>query len=406
MEQDSDRALTLATEAGTLMLENGAEISRVEETMERIATHYGVDDENFFVLSNGIITTGNHYARAKFIPIKGTKLSTVVEVNQLSRDVSAGECSLDELEQRLHAIRHAKSKPWWEVSIGIAFGVACFCLLFGGELTDAVAAFPCGLLLGIYIALAGPHLGRLFSNIVGGLVGGGLCIAAYYISDCTLHLPNMIIGTIIAMVPGVPFTNGMRDIANEDIIAGSTRLLDASLIFLCIAFGVMLSIFADSIFNGGELIAMGHPIHDDFCAQWFIQLPAAFLGTMGFSILFGSPRRYYLPSAIAGTAGWAVWISLTSAPASAAFLSALVVATVSELFAKAVRCPSTVFLICGIIPLVPGGGIFWTAYFLVSDQLRSAAYTGYTALKITIAIAGGIILAGAITARILKRKRS
>ena len=55
---EQEKALRLATEVGHVLLENGAEISRVEQTMERIATAYGVSDESFFVLSNGIITTG------------------------------------------------------------------------------------------------------------------------------------------------------------------------------------------------------------------------------------------------------------------------------------------------------------------------------------------------------------
>ena len=98
---EQEKALRLATEAGHILLENGAEISRVEQTMEHIASAYGVNDESFFVLSNGIITTGRQYARAEFIPIRGTQLSRVVEVNQLSRDVSDGSIPLGELESRL-----------------------------------------------------------------------------------------------------------------------------------------------------------------------------------------------------------------------------------------------------------------------------------------------------------------
>ena len=67
----SEEVLKLASEVGSLLLQNGAEISRVEETMERIAAHYGVSGENFFVLSNGIFTTGHSFANAEFIPIKG-----------------------------------------------------------------------------------------------------------------------------------------------------------------------------------------------------------------------------------------------------------------------------------------------------------------------------------------------
>ncbi|MBQ9476149.1 MAG: threonine/serine exporter family protein, partial [Bacteroidales bacterium] len=84
-----DNALELAALAGHVLLENGAEISRVEETMERIATHYGVESKNFFILSNGIFTSGSAgYAKVDFIPFKGAQLERVVAVNQLSREIA------------------------------------------------------------------------------------------------------------------------------------------------------------------------------------------------------------------------------------------------------------------------------------------------------------------------------
>ncbi len=425
MTADQEQALQLATEAGHILLENGAEISRVEETMERIAAAYGVEDESFFVLSNGIIATGQHYARAEFIPIKGTQLSRVVEVNQLSREVerrrpAGAPIPVSELASRLQAIRTAPGHPAWEIILGIALGVSAFSILFGGSLTDAAATFACGLLLGTFMAYVSPHLSRLIGNVAGGLVGGLLCILAVHLAtqplspsatqllshSATLHLPNMIIGTIIALVPGVPFTNGIRDLANEDYIAGTTRLTDAFLAFLCIALGVALAFIVEGLFAGG-IMQLGAPVKDPLASAWYFQLPAAFIGTIGFSALFGAPRRYYLECGLAGTAGWAVYLLLASAGPThvvgAAFLGALAVAVMAHLLAVTRRCPVTVFLICGIIPLVPGGGIFWTAYYIITNQLRLAATTGFTALKVTIAIAGAIILAAALALR-LQRK--
>ena len=425
MTADQEQALQLATEAGHILLENGAEISRVEETMERIAAAYGVEDESFFVLSNGIIATGQHYARAEFIPIKGTQLSRVVEVNQLSREVerrrpAGAPMPVSELASRLQAIRTAPGHPAWEIILGIALGVSAFSILFGGSLTDAAATLACGLLLGTFMAYVSPHLSRLIGNVAGGLVGGLLCILAVHLAtqllspsapqplspSATLHLPNMIIGTIIALVPGVPFTNGIRDLANEDYIAGTTRLTDAFLAFLCIALGVALAFIVEGLFAGG-IMQLGAPVKDPLASAWYFQLPAAFIGTIGFSALFGAPRRYYLDCGLAGTAGWVVYLLLASAGPThvvgAAFLGALAVAVMAHLLAVTRRCPVTVFLICGIIPLVPGGGIFWTAYYIITNQLRLAATTGFTALKVTIAIAGAIILAAALASR-LQRK--
>ncbi len=397
MDTQQEKALQLATDAGHILLENGAEINRVEDTMQHIASAYGIEGDSFYVLSNGIISTGEHFARAEFIPIRGTQLSRVVEVNQLSREIdAAAPMPLDELECRLRSIRQSPSKPWWELVVGIALGVSSFSILFGGSFVDAGATFAAGLLLGLFITFVGSRMSRIFSNLLGGLVGGLLCILAVRIG-LGQHLPNMIIGTIIALVPGVPFTNGMRDLANEHYLAGTTRLLDAFLAFLCIALGVVVSLLADGMLAGG-MVQLGVPVADAVTQHWYVQLPAAFIGTMGFAVLFGTPRRYYLTCGLTGMVGWAVYIMLNSqfSLAGAAFFGALAVALTSTLLAVWRKCPTTVFLICGIIPLVPGGGIFWTAYHLVANHLRLAATTGFTAIKVTIAIAGGIIIAAAI----------
>ena len=105
MEEMNDTAevLEVASIAGHILLENGAEISRVEDTMARISSHYGVDSGHFFVLSNGIFTTGSkgRYANVEFIPIRGIQLSKVAEVNKLSYDIAAGKYTLAQARSRL-----------------------------------------------------------------------------------------------------------------------------------------------------------------------------------------------------------------------------------------------------------------------------------------------------------------
>ena len=68
-----DNVMEVASMAGRIMLENGAEIARVEEVMSRIATHYGTDSCNFFVLSNGIFTTDSNHAKVEHIPFHGSQ---------------------------------------------------------------------------------------------------------------------------------------------------------------------------------------------------------------------------------------------------------------------------------------------------------------------------------------------
>ena len=392
---EQNKIMELAYEAGAILLENGAEISRVDETMRRIAGHYGVDDENFFVLSNGIMATANGFARTKFIPIKGTSLDKVVAVNQLSREISEGKCDLEQLESRLKAIRTMRPKPAWEQIAASAFGSAAFCIIFGGGFADSIAAFVAGLVLWVYILFVGyRHLSRIAGAITGGLLATLLCGVMFRLGLGT-HLSNMIIGAIIPLIPGVPFTNGIRDLAHEDYIAGVTRLLDALLTFFCISMGVALAFMLDAAVSG-TMQHLESLTAAPETAGMFVQLLAAYVGTVAFAVLFGVPRKYYLDSGLCGMLGWLLYLVLANhtglSVANVVFFATVLVTFTAMVLAIMRKCPITVYLICGIFPLVPGAGIFWTTYNVVSEQLGAALHTGVTALKVTVAIAFGIIL--------------
>ena len=243
--QDVGRVLELATEAGHILLENGAEIYRVEETMKRISSALGVEHDDFFVLSNGIFTTGGDpehrnkgvFAKVKYIPVKGSQLNRVIAVNQLSREISQGKYSLDEIEARLDEIRSLPSYPAWAQILATGLGSGGFCYLLGGTLRDSLIDFFVGLVLGVFLLYLGGRLSKLVRNLLGGALVTLLCIA-FFSLHAGGNLDYMIIGTIMPMVPGVSFTNGVRDIANGDYLSGAVRLLDAMLIFLSIAIGV------------------------------------------------------------------------------------------------------------------------------------------------------------------------
>lgn len=242
--QYNREVLETAMEAGHVLLENGAEIARVEETMDRISRHFGVDFGDFFVLSNGIFTTGGYeadgqFARVKHIPVRGTQLDKVVEINTLSRDIAAGKYeTLESVKRRLQEIRRMPGQSRWLQVGASGLGSASFSYLFGGSLMDAAAAGLAGVVLYLFLMFVFPSdMSKIVSNILGGAIVTCMCLLCYG-AGIGEHLNFMIIGSIIPLVPGVPFTNGIRDIGNGDYISGGVRLLDAILVFLCIAIGV------------------------------------------------------------------------------------------------------------------------------------------------------------------------
>lgn len=392
---ETSQTLSLAAKAGHILLENGAEISRVEETMERIAEHYGEKGENFFVLSNGIFTTGRSYSKVEFIPIKGARLDKVAAVNQLSREIVSENLSAEEAERRLNAIDKSPEKPAWEQLAATALGCAGFCAIFGGGFADCAASVIAGVILYCFILFFGMRfLSKPLSNICGGLIATAACILLYSMG-LGHSLGNIIIGAVIPLIPGVAFTNGLRDLAGEDYLAGTIRLLDALMVFFCIAFGVCLAFIVHS-WTAGGMIQLNGTMTDSGTYSFLVQMASAFIGTGAFAVLFGVPRKHYTACGIVGMLGWMVYLLIFRYTqlsfVGGTFFATLVVALLSHYCARLRKCPSTIFLICGIFPLIPGAGVFWSSYYTVSEQLRQAMDSGFTAVKVTIAIVLGIII--------------
>lgn len=394
----SEDVLEVASEAGHILLENGAEISRVEDTMERISSHYGVHTGHFFVLSNGIFTTSssNKYANVEFIPIRGIQLSKVVEVNRLSYRIAADKVSLTQARAELDAIRDEPMKPAWEQIVGSAFGAAGFCAVFGGGFMDCAAAFVVGTLLYLFLLfVSSRYLSKIVGGICNSLVATLLCLASYRLGFGS-SLSNIIIGAIMPLIPGVPFVNGVRDLADSDYIAGTTRLTDAMLGFFCIALGVGTSFVLDGSIFQGMIELKGVTVNAETAGLGW-QTLAAFIGTFAFAILFGVPRQQYATCGIIGAIGWAAFLIMTRAGIAGTMVSitfsTILICLMSRMVAVWDKCPSTVYLLCGIFPLVPGAGIFWFTYYLVAEKFRLSMTTGFNAGMAAIAIVLGIILA-------------
>ena len=131
-----------------------------------------------------------------------------------------------------------------------------------------------------------------------------------------------------------------------------------------------------------------------FTAPFLMGILCAAVGTIAFSVLFFVPERDYGFCGLCGGAGWAVYSLMTGKGTSvteATFFATLAVIFLSRLFAVMERCPVTLFLIPGIFPLVPGAGVYWTSYYIVTDNLPLALQTGFAALKVAVAIVLGII---------------
>ena len=97
-------------------------------------------------------------------------------------------------------------------------------------------------------------------------------------------------------------------------------------------------------------------------------------------------------------------LTVCSAPV-ATFFANTVVVLLSRFFAVRKQCPVTLFLISGIFPLVPGAGIYWTAYYMVTNELDLAGQRGFQTLKIAVAIVLSILLVFELPQRMFAGKK-
>lgn len=257
--REEQEVLLLALQATRILLENGAEISRAEDTFDRICRYYGLQSAQAFILSNGIfLTCGDDketpFARVLHLPVNNTNLSKVTEINRLSRQICNGRFTAAEAAGELDRIESMPGFPKFVQILAAGFSAACFGVIFGGRPGDALCCFITGILLYSFLLYIGePHMSKIVRYILGSAWTTFLSILFYRLGPGN-NLEAMIIGSTMLMIPGVPFINAVRDLAESDYISGSVRLQDAIVIFLCIAIGVGLVLSLFSKLTGGILL--------------------------------------------------------------------------------------------------------------------------------------------------------
>ena len=220
-EIDTKRVINLAMEAGRMLLKNGGEIFRVEETMMRICRRFGVK-------------------YVKQVPLSSTHLGIVAEVNDLSREIAAGHVGIEEAIKKLKKIDKMPVKriPYQIAAAGLSAGGLGY--LLGGTAMEAFVAFFVGCVVFSWSLFAGKHgVSKILIHIVGGIIIASMALAAMQIPFLgKLRMEGIVTGGIMPLVPGLAFVNAIRDLADSDYLAGTVKMIDAVMVFVYIAIGV------------------------------------------------------------------------------------------------------------------------------------------------------------------------
>lgn len=251
-----NKILQVATYAGKIILENGGETYRVEETINRICTSFGMEDADSFVTPTGIMVSAFHKEQGTVSLIKRVKnrsvnLDKVHQVNDLSRRILQDNMTVLQVSEHLKTIDKSTRYGLKMTIFFAALGAGGFSMLFGGDLKDFICAFFIGLLIKSFTILSGNlSINDFFTNGIGGALSSILALLCVKYTLAS-NLDMTIIGAIMLLVPGLAITNAIRDTIAGDLVSGLTRAAEAFLTAIAIAVGsgIVLSFWFK--LNGG-----------------------------------------------------------------------------------------------------------------------------------------------------------
>ncbi|NBG88016.1 threonine/serine exporter family protein [Isachenkonia alkalipeptolytica] len=239
--------LILAIYAAEIMVRNGSETYRVEDTILRICKSEGLDYVEALVTPTGILVSidqshsSQHHMLTfnKRIQHRQINLEKVSEVNDFSRRFVVKEMSVEEGMKRLREIDN--KKPPYRISVQALFGGVAsgfFVLLIGANFMEFLTALLSTILMTFVLGvLIKRELSYFFAHLTGGMIAASLAILASNLHP-DIRVNIVIIGGIMVMVPGVAITNGLRDTVAGDLMSGIIRGVEALVIAVSIAFGV------------------------------------------------------------------------------------------------------------------------------------------------------------------------
>jgi len=391
---DYSALLDLVTDLGYELAMAGAETFRVEESIQRVMAAYGMNAEVFaipnYLMVSIIDDDGKPITRMRRIGSHGNNLDAVEKFSSLSRAFCNRKPDPVEGQKWLEIVRGKLCRYSLPMQyVGFFVGAAGHALFFGGSWTDFFCSGICGMLVGFVNQFLGKRKANQFFSTIASAFLMAMLAYAMYALGITKNPDAVNIGALMILVPGLLFTNAMRDIIYGDTNSGINRCVQVVLIAMGIALGTATAWKIASFLWGTPVSVPG--IQYPIVMQCFF----AFLGCMGFVILFNIHGKGSPLCALGGALTWAVYLIAlkgTGSELTAYFWSALFSSLYSEIMARVRKFPAITYLVISIFPIIPGAGAYYTMHYAVSGEMELFASQGMFTAAIAGVMAVGILL--------------
>ena len=403
--------LEAATTLGYRLAMSGAETFRVEETIQRVLKTYGYQAEAFAIpncLIVSIITeTGKPMTRMRRIGPHGNDLDAVEQYSNLSRAICNRRPEPKDILNWLQYVEdNRRSYTRLIQAAGFFLSAFGFCFTFGGTFADALGAGMCGLIVMAVDALMDKlNSTQFFRTIIAAFC---MSLFAYFIHNLSLvqNADATIIGALMLLVPGLLFTNAMRDVMYGDTNSGLNRVVLVLLIAVAIALGTAAALKLST-----DLWGMPHSIGLMDYGPVMLNI-GCFIGCIGFSIYFNIHGPGMVVCAVGGILTWSTYLlalHLGVGIIYANLIGGIVASVYAEIMARVRHFPAISYLVVSLFPLLPGAGIYYTMAYAVQNEMTRFAQKGFQTAAIAGALALGILLVSTafrIWSNYLMKKRS
>jgi uncharacterized membrane protein YjjB (DUF3815 family) len=311
-------------------------------------------------------------------------------LDELAADTLDGHLSIRESLTRLDKILRAPVRfPQWAMvpAYGLSsLGLAC---IIQAGFEDIVWALIVGIIVGVVKAIS-----DTWTRIKGVYEGLVAALAAMLVSVvCVFHphvsMPTVILAGLITLLPGLSLTIALTELATQNLIAGTARLMGAGITLLKLVIGVTL---------GSQLVRFMLPTRPHVAAE---QLPSLYVwlglvvASISLVVIYQVRRRdqiWIVLAAILGFAATRIATELTG-PTLGIFIGGFAVGLMSNLYARIGRRPATVLTVPGIVLLVPGSLGYHSLTYLVADNPLKGVDMAFQMFVIAVTLVSGILFA-------------
>ena len=383
---NADRLLCCALDVASLTLKCGGEISRVEETITRICYSYGASHVEVSAITSLIDATvrmpdGELSTQMRRISVGATDLGQLERCNALSRRICAELPDFDTIQAEVRALKTRGAAPLWEDLAGAMLTVGGFAVFFGGTLYDGVAAAAIGVLMALLGRYAIPFANHFARTLLLSVLGSVLSYAAVAVGFGN-NVDKVMIGTIMYVIPGLALGTALRDLLSDDTLSGVLRLFRSLLIAVTIALG-----YTAGIYLYGEGQAFSYELNNVP-----MMLIMSLVGPLGVALMY-RVRGVHIPwILVGGELSFVVYYLFTllfDGQFFPNFLATIAVGFFARLCAKWGKFPAVVISIPGIMPLLPGGILYYTMHNLMFGQGQEALKCASRTISIALGIAAG-----------------